>query len=254
MNSKNYVKYVWIRAEGGPNRSVIYYDKDGNKMVRYLDSAAKNPPKGSKSWRHQNPGNVIHGSFAKSHGAIGFAGYPGSGNSSKMAYFAIFPDYDIGRKSFSILLKTEKYFDLTLNEFPRRYTGVSADKPDTEEVKVYRNNLRKISGFEMNRTIRTFEGQEYEKLLDTIQRCEGWYPGDEEIIEMIKIVGVKFLKGKVLDFFVQVPNGVREWISKEKAIRLAEEKLLLAVVVHSQYGTYLRPYPHQQKFRDMMIS
>jgi hypothetical protein len=25
--------------------------------------------------------------------------------------------------------------------------------------------------------------------LDTIQRCEGWYPGDEGIIEMAKIVG-----------------------------------------------------------------
>src|SRR5262245_59142779 len=101
MDDKSSTKYVWIRAEGGPNRSVIYFDKDGNKMIRHLDPTAKNPPRGSKSWRHQNPGNIIRSSFADTHGAIGFAGYPSPENPSKIAHFAIFPDYETGRKAFS---------------------------------------------------------------------------------------------------------------------------------------------------------
>jgi hypothetical protein len=250
MNGKE--KYVWIHAEGGKNRSVVYYDKDGNKMVRYLDPNAKDPPRGSKSWRHQNPGNIIRSSFANDYGAIGFAGYPNPNDPSKISYFAIFPDYETGRRAMAALLKTDKYIGLTLNEFPRCYTGVLTGKPDTEEVKVYRNNLRKISGFDMNRTIETFEREEYEKLLDTIQRCEGWYPGDEEINEKAKIVGVNFFKGRVIEYCVQLANGFEEWLNQEQAIRLAEEKALLAVVVHSRFGTYLRSFPHHKKFRDLV--
>ncbi len=85
-------------------------------MTRYLDPKATNPPRGSKSWRHQNPGNVNHGDFAQRHGEIGFAcPY----DPKKKLCFAIFPDYETGRKAFAALLKTEKYIDITLNKFPR---------------------------------------------------------------------------------------------------------------------------------------
>jgi hypothetical protein len=92
-------KHIWIRAEGNEDRSVTYHDKDGNSLTRYLDPKAKNPPRGTKSWRHQNPGNITHSDFSKSHGEIGFACYPSPYNPKKKLCFAIFPDYDTGRRA-----------------------------------------------------------------------------------------------------------------------------------------------------------
>ncbi len=55
---------MFIRAEPGKGRSVIYFDRQGNKLIM------KN---GSKAWRNNNPGNMEASSFAKRHGSIGSA-------------------------------------------------------------------------------------------------------------------------------------------------------------------------------------
>lgn len=248
-------KYVWIKAEGNADKSITYHDDDDNKLTRYLDPKAKNPPRGTKSWRHQNPGNINHGDFSKRHGEIGFACYPSPYDPKKKICFAIFPDYETGRKAFAALLKTERFIDLTLNQFPRFYTGLLKDSlPDTNEVIEYRKNLRIISKFDMERKIRSFTGEEYEKLLDAIQRCEGWYPGDEKLeAAPDKVVGVKFLKHKATEFLVQTADGIQKWLTRAQAITQAEAHKLFAVVVHGQYGTYLRPYPHYPRFHDLIV-
>ena len=247
--------YIWIKAEGNPDRSVTYSDKDGNKLTRYLDSKATNPPRGTKSWRHQNPGKVTHGDFSKRQGEIGFACYPNPDDPKKKLCFAIFPDYDTGKKAFATLMKTENYIDLTLNQFPRRYTGILKDGiPDTKAVVEYRNNLQKISKFDMDRKIRSFTGEEYERLLDAIQRCEGWYPGDEKLEPAPdKIIGVKFIKHKAAEFLIQTVNGSKKWLTLAQAIARAEAHQLFAVVVHGPHGIYLRPYPHQPRFHDIAV-
>ncbi len=255
MESKQFSKYIWVRAEGGVKRSVVYYDRDGNKLTRHLDPDATDPPRGSKSWRHQNPGNITSaGPFARDHGSIGSAGYPNARDPKKIDCFAIFPTYEVGRQAFAALLKTKAYVDLTLHEFPRHYTGIlSPDTPDTEEVKIYRKNLREISGFDMQRTIRTCNDREYEKLLDSIQRCEGWFPGDETLDEVSKIVGVKFVQKTAAEFLIEDPSGIREWFTKARAISLANTKRLFVVVVHGHHGVYLRPFPHHLRFRDLVV-
>lgn len=248
-------KYIWIKAEGNKDRSITYHDKVGNRMTRHLDPKAKNPPKGTKSWRHQNPGNINHGDFSKSHGAIGFACYPSPYDPKKKICFAIFPDYETGRKALAVLLKTEKFADLTLNQFPRRYTGILSDEiPDSQEVIVYRKDLRIISKLDMERKIRSLNAEEYEKLLHAIERHEGWYAGDETFeAAKEKVVGVKFLKHKATEFLVQSASGTKKWITRAQAIALAETKKLLAVVVHRQHGICLRPFPHQTRFQDMRV-
>ncbi len=140
-------KYIWISAEGNDDRSVTYHDKDGNSITRYLDPKAKWPPRGTKSSRHNNPGNITsYGDFADRHGAISFACYPDPKNPKKKRCFAIFPDYEIGKRALAVLLKTENYINLTLNQFPRRYIGIMEDNvPDTEEMTAYRKDLRLIS-------------------------------------------------------------------------------------------------------------
>ncbi len=254
MKNNSPVTHIWIRAEGGSNRSVIYYDREGNQLTRYLDPKAKNPPRGSKSWRHQNPGNISSlGPFAHEHGSIGSASYPDPDDPEKMLHFAIFPSYEIGRKAMASLLKTQKYIDSTLHDFPRRYTGImSAKIPDTKAVREYRKNLQIISKLDLTRTIRSLNDQEYEQFLNAVQRCEGWYPGDEKLIEIKKVVGVKCSHGKAIEFLVEDINGMKEWVTKEAAILLAEEMRLLAVVVHSRYGAYLRAWPHWPTLKSLL--
>ena len=64
----------WIKAEKGEGISIVYYDKEGNKLTRRKDPTPGSL-KGSKAWRHNNPGNLASGSHSKQHGAIGSASY-----------------------------------------------------------------------------------------------------------------------------------------------------------------------------------
>lgn len=88
----------WIKAEKGEGISIIYYDKEGNKMIRRKDPTPESL-KGSKAWRHNNPGNLASGSHAKQHGSIGSASYTTINEKGKeQKYtFAIFPNYEAGR-------------------------------------------------------------------------------------------------------------------------------------------------------------
>lgn len=125
-------KKTFIRAEEGkpPGISVIYYDTDGNETIRYHD---KNGKIGSHAWRNNNPGNLGWGSgdHAKKTGCIG-----------KAKKRPVFPDYVTGKQSMRLLLKEDFYQRLTLNELPRKYTGVKPGDPDTEEVIIYRKAIR----------------------------------------------------------------------------------------------------------------
>lgn len=87
----------FIRAEDGPNHSVIYYDEFGNKLIKYWKKDPNEEPS-SRSWRNNNPGNLQPRSHAKKNGLIGSAGG-----------WAVFPDYATGRKAVWTLLKTDPY-------------------------------------------------------------------------------------------------------------------------------------------------
>ena len=88
----------WITGEKGEGLSIVYFDKEGNKLIRRKDPTPESL-KGSKAWRHNNPGNLASGSHAKQHGAIGSASYITKNEQGKeQKYtFAIFPSYEVGR-------------------------------------------------------------------------------------------------------------------------------------------------------------
>ena len=126
--------------------------------------------------------------------------------------------------------------------------------PDTAEVREYRKNLRIISKLDMERKIGSLSEQEFENLLDAIQRCEGWYPGDEKFEPAPdKVIGVKFLRHKATEFLVVSASGIKKWITRTQAIAHAKSKRLFVVVVHGRYGIHLRPFPHHPTFHDMII-
>jgi len=249
------IKYKnWIKAEEGLNNSVIYYDEDGNKLIRYWKSyeGQRLDEASTRSWRNNNPGNLALGPFARENGAIGGAGLiPNKEN--KNLKFAVFPDYATGRKAQAKRLREgNMYIDLTLNEFVRKYTGVKSGAPDTQEVINYRKAIKFFTKFDMNRTIRSLNEEEYEKLLDAMKKHEGWREGKEEYIEVKKILGIHINKKRIIFEFLIGDSIGNTWISKENAIVLAEEGKLHAIVVHGKNGKYLRPVYHGTPFKKMI--
>jgi len=77
----------YIKAEPGPGKSVIYTDMDGKQW---------NFDKGTRTWRNNNPGNLVPGRVSRRNNTIGRAGG-----------FAIFPDYDTGHAALIDSLKNE---------------------------------------------------------------------------------------------------------------------------------------------------
>ncbi len=56
---------------------------------------------------------------------------------------------------------------------------------------------------------------------------------------------------RVTEYLIINPPEKR-WVTREEAIQLVEKKLLHAVVVHKKNHTYLRPYPHETSYRDLI--
>ncbi|MBM3193002.1 MAG: hypothetical protein FJZ59_02065 [Chlamydiae bacterium] len=244
----------WIKAEKGEGLSIVYFDQEGNKLIRRKDP---NPGslKGSKAWRHNNPGNLVSGPFVKQHGSIGSASYSTKNEQGKeQKYtFAIFPSYEVGRTAMALLFKEPKYSKLTLEALPRKYTGIEDGKPDTKEAIAYRDFLKKATKLDMKRTIESLNEDEFNTLIQKMENYEGWHPWaeGEEFIPVQKIIGVKMNHHKVTDFLI-LSLTEKRWITRAEAINLAENQLLRAVVVHNKKQTYLRPFPHETPYRDLV--
>jgi hypothetical protein len=244
----------WIKVEEGPANATIYYDEDGNKLTRFWKAYEGQPTNeaSTRSWRNNNPGNHSLGPFARRNGAIGGAGKIPNPE-KKDLWFAVYPDYETGRKAQALRLKEgAMYIDCTLNEFVRTYTGVKKGAPDTEEVINYRKAIKFFTKFDMERTIRSLNDEEYEKLLDAMKKHEGWREGREEYTEVKKVLGVHLNKKHIVSEFLIGNSNVSEWISKKDAIALAQTGVLYAIVVHAKSGDYLRPKFHQVPFSQMI--
>ena len=169
----------YIKAEEGSENSVVYYDEDGNQLIRHWKRYKGQPVSeaSTRSWRNNNPGNLVYNKLNRERGAIGNAGKDGDGY-----VLAVFPDYATGRKAQWLLLKGSKYINLTLHDLPRKYLGL---KIDTQKVKDYRNSIHSFTKFDMERTIASLSEWEFAKLLDAMQNHEGWREGREEYIKVM---------------------------------------------------------------------
>lgn len=113
------MKRIFIKAEQGPGSSVIYYDDKGKKWI---------VEKGTRTWRNQNPGNMVMGKVSLRNNPIGKAGG-----------FAVFADYETGHKALIDLLLNE-YGSWNLNQLMQKYAP-----PKT-------NNTKKDIAFIKNKT------------------------------------------------------------------------------------------------------
>ena len=164
--------------------------KEGSIFTKFRDmffksideSGAKNPTKqqgggdtspppfvpgdrsegGSRSWRNNNPGNIEFGNFAKSMGAIGSDGR-----------FAIFPDYETGRKAKETLLFESKgYRGKTLEKAIAKYAPSSENN-----TLAYTNTVARAVGVPPDTLLAELNDDQRQAMLDAMQEVEGFKPG-----------------------------------------------------------------------------
>ncbi len=144
----------FVRAyEGESWRTRIYETSDGRKYVK---------EGGSRSWRNNNPGNIIKSKFANRHGAIGDDGR-----------FAIFPDYETGRTALSNLLLTTRYQTNTI------YGAIADYAPPFEnDTDNYRRFIQRKIGLDLNTRLSNLNSHQLSSVINAIQQIEGYRVGN----------------------------------------------------------------------------
>ena len=206
----------YIKAEPGPKNTVIYTDEDGNR-VEFSG--------GDRTWRNQNPGNLVPGNVSRRNGQIGVAGG-----------FAIFPNYETGHKALIDSLKSS-HGEKDLVQMIRVYAPKHENK-----TAVYLRFLRKKTGVKDNRKIKDFSPAQFEKLWKAVEQMEGRKPGKMRVLPTKKEISRirKNKKGTIVAYFI---DGLG-WVSKAEGIRLCRAGQLDAVLARSRSGNpYLRTPP-----------
>jgi hypothetical protein len=159
----------FIRAEQKTRFKTYYYDESEKIEIR-ID--------GSRAWRNNNPGNTK--------GIKGAIGRDQDG-------FDIFPDLAAGRKAKKDLI-LRKYKDyssvrkMLKGKYDKggNYIMGTAWSPayDDNDPDLYADQIKEWSGLDVdNNKIKDLKPEEMEKLLDAMQRKEGFKKGTIEVIE-----------------------------------------------------------------------
>jgi len=217
----------YVKAEAGPNNTVIYTDSDGKKWKF---------EGGSRPWRNQNPGNLVPGKVSRRNGAIGKAGR-----------FAVFPDYETGHRAL-----LDSLLNVHGNKDIPALMNVYAPSQENE-TKKYIEFLRRKTGVKDNKKIRDFSSGEFEKLWQAIEKMEGWGKDKEgkitELSSKNPVTGVMKNKKGVIQSYRIEGYG---WVSKSKGIALALAGKVDAVVATSPKGNqFLRARPNTETWDNL---
>jgi peptidoglycan hydrolase-like protein with peptidoglycan-binding domain len=143
---------TFVRAMAFTNpRRVEYFDGNNCRQTK---------TGGSRSWRNNNPGNIICGPFTTAHGAIGC-------DSNTQPTAAIFPSMEVGRAAQVALLRSENYQNLTVGRAMDRWTG-------QENHTSYQACVHVGSGISMDRQMSSLSNEELVSLTMAMQHCEGF--------------------------------------------------------------------------------
>jgi uncharacterized coiled-coil protein SlyX len=124
-------------------------------------SGAQEKMVGARNWRNNNPGNIENGSFAKGFGSLG--GDP---------RFAIFPDFQSGRKAKSKLIFDGKnYKDLDLKAAIARYAP-----PSENDTTMYQNAVLNAVGGQ-NKRMAEYSESERNSIMAAMEKVEGFKVG-----------------------------------------------------------------------------
>jgi len=165
----------------------ILTPKDGKSNIVELADGSVVKRTGNRNWRNNNPGNIEYGELAKKYGAIG-----------SDSRFAIFPDYDSGRKAKEHLIFESNraqslstrldygqglgYKDKTLKQTIASYAPIE-DNNDT--FKYQRNILAAVNG--QNKKMSEYSAADRKKIMDAMEKEEGFAIGKTETIKKAKV-------------------------------------------------------------------
>lgn len=149
----------------GPSAFVRAVAHTDPRRVEYFDANNRRQTKtgGTRSWRNNNPGNIMCGAFTNAHGAIGC-------DENTQPTAAIFPSLEVGRAAQIALLRDEAYQRLTVGRALDRWTG-------QENHTSYRDCVGGKSGILMERQMASLSGEELASLAKAMQHCEGFTEG-----------------------------------------------------------------------------
>lgn len=208
----------YVRARSGPKNTVIYTDDQGKEWIS---------SGGDRTWRNNNPGNLVPGNISRRNGAIGTAGG-----------FAVFPDYETGHRALIDCLKST-YGAADIQKLVEAYAPKHEN--DTER---YIKFLRKRTGVMDNRKVRDFTAEQFEGLWKAIEDMEGKKTNVGKITSASgkkRITSIRRnKKGTITSYQVEGMG----WMSKERGIALAKRGEIDAVVATSPRGSlFLRSRP-----------
>jgi len=205
----------YIKAEQGLQHSVIYTTNDG-RYFRYS--------KGKRTWRNNNPGNLVSGDISKKHNQIGVAGG-----------FAVFPNYDTGHSALLDCLKST-FGDKSIDQMIKSFAPLE----ENPNLLVYKKDLHKQTGVVDSTKIKNFTPQQFENLWKTIEKWEGWKEGI--IVEVYKVSCTRKNKKNTIAKYCIDTIG---WIENNECISLAKQGKIDAAICKSHSGnSYLRARAH----------
>lgn len=130
-------------------------------VYTYTNQSQTRRSSGTRAWRNNNPGNLAYGQFARAKGAIGKGGK-----------FAVFPDYETGRKALEDLLLSDSYKNMTIASAIIKYAP-----PYENDVERYKRQLRRLTGVALDKKLCDLDSAEMKKITGAICVIEGWREG-----------------------------------------------------------------------------
>jgi hypothetical protein len=146
---------MYDRVIKGLGLSVIYIDG----KYRWVKTG------GSRSWRNNNPGNLVSGRHTRNNGSIG-----------RIEGFAVFPSEEVGAKARVNLLKGWLYRNKTISEMVDTYAPAKhGNNPER-----YKRQIKQFSGLDRERKMNSLTDKEFQALIVAMKRIEGFKIGTEE--------------------------------------------------------------------------
>ena len=135
-------------------RGLCYTFDNGNKLERCG---------GSIAWRNNNPGCLRYSEKSIKMGAIG-----------KAFGFAVFPDEETGMRAIKILLQSDSYYTLTIEQAIHKYAP-----PFENNTEKYIRSLCKNIKVSRYTKICDLNDEQLNQMVKMIRRIEGWTIGTE---------------------------------------------------------------------------
>lgn len=152
-----------------PFNKIITYNKEGMTVLAN-DGKYYYLTEGTLAWRHNNPGNLKYGEFAKDFGSIGM-GWEGH---------AVFSTYDDGAQAqYQLLFSREgQYYNKTIEEAVSIYAPVSDPNPVAHNnPPEYAKYIADAANVSVNTKLIELSENRRNLLLKAMRQFEGYSPG-----------------------------------------------------------------------------